>query len=119
MAEAGQSVAKLLIFMKRRPGMSVPEFRAYYEERHVPLCMAHMAGPTRYVRRYLDQPDDGEELPYDVITELWFPDAAMRDAVARAFARDAMPPEVIADELQLFDRSKARAVAVSECETML
>jgi len=30
---------KILLFMKRRPGMSVESFREYYEERHAPLCL--------------------------------------------------------------------------------
>lgn len=110
---------KLLIFLKRKPGMSIADFRAYYEDQHVPLCMTYMAGAERYVRRYLDPLPGGAELPFDVITELWFADGAARDAVCNVFARDAMPADVIADELNLFDRSASRAVAITECETPL
>ena len=65
--------------MKRKPGMSVEEFRDYYENRHVPLCLKYVQGVSRYIRRYLDpQPHaesgTNEKLPYDVITELWFDD---------------------------------------------
>lgn len=109
---------KLLIFLKRKPGLGAAEFRDYYETRHVPLCLKYMAGATRYLRRYCDAAG-GEEPPCDVITELWFESAKARDLVLDSLARDAMPQEVIADELNLFDRSKTRAVAVSECETQL
>ena len=74
-------VHKILLFMKRKPGMSVADFRAYYEQHHAPLALRHGAAMTRYVRRFLDPQPHAEsgtcaELPYDVITELWFDDEA-------------------------------------------
>jgi hypothetical protein len=108
---------KLLIFLKRRPGMSLGEFRDYYEHRHIPLCMKYMAGVQCYRRRYLELPPGAPELDFDVITELGFPDARTRDLVLETLARDAMPADVIADEAHVFDRSRSRAVAVAEVET--
>ena len=110
---------KLLLFLKRRPGMSLAEFRAYYEDRHVPLCMNYMGAAARYVRRYREPSADGAEPEFDVITELWFQDRAVLDQVKAVLAADAMPKDVIADELNLFDRAKSRAFAVTECETPL
>ncbi|MCX7285012.1 MAG: EthD domain-containing protein [Novosphingobium sp.] len=110
---------KLMIFMKRRPGMSHAEFRSYYEDHHVPLCMPCMAGPRRYVRHFIEPGPDGQDGPFDVITELWFDSARMRDAVLQGLRSDAMPADVIADEEKLFDRSAARAFAISDCETVL
>ena len=109
---------KLLLFMKRRDGMSRTAFRAYYEERHIPLCMKYMAGAERYVRRYLD---DGDHAPggFDVITELWFRDRTTLDMVTATLARDGMPADVIADEHNLFDRAALRWAVVEECETDL
>ena len=78
-----------------------------------------MAGPRRYVRHYLEPGPDGEEGPFDVITELTFDSRAMRDAVLDALRRDAMPADVIADEQNLFDRSRSRAVAIDSVETVL
>lgn len=108
-----------MIFLKRRPGLSHAEFRAYYEDHHVPLCLRYMAGPRRYVRHYLEPGPDGEEGPFDVITELTFDNLAMRDAVLEALRRDALPADVIADERNLFDRSRSRAVAIDSVETAL
>jgi hypothetical protein len=45
---------KILLFMKRRPGMSVEDFREYYETKHVPLAEKYSSGISRYVRRYVD-----------------------------------------------------------------
>ena len=108
---------KLLIFLKRRPGLSRDEFRAYYEAHHVPLCMAHMVGVVRYMRRYLEPAEGMGELDADVITEVWFKHRAALDHILASAAKDQLPPDVLADEMQLFDRSKSRFCAVRECET--
>ena len=110
---------KLLIFLKRKPGMSREAFRDYYENRHVPLCLTYMAGAQRYVRRYLEPYPGQPEPDFDVITELWFEDRATLDIVMATLARDAMPADVIADELNVFDRARSRFCAVSESETDL
>lgn len=112
---------KLVIFMKRRPGLTIEAFRDYYENRHVPLCSRYMMGVTHYVRRYIQPLPDPSGVPiemdYDVITEVWFEDRAIFDAVLAAAAADAMPEDVKRDEEQLFDRAKARFTTVIEIET--
>lgn len=113
---------KILLFMKRRPGMSVEAFRDYYENHHVPLCLQYTAGLARYFRRYLEpQPNAetglNEELPYDVITELWFEHEATYRATLHHLATTVMSEDIIADERQLFDRAKSRMATVVECET--
>jgi hypothetical protein len=110
---------KLLLLLKRRRGMSREAFRDYYENRHVPLAMKYMTGPTRYVRRYLEPSPAMPEPDFDVVTELWFADRETLDMVVLAMAKNLMPPDVIADEEMLFDRAASRAYAVSECETEL
>lgn len=112
-------ISRLLIFLKRKPGMSVAEFRDYYENRHIPLCMKYMRGATLYRRHYLDLPPGAAEMDFDVLTELGFADATTRDLVLDTLARDAMPADVVADELNVFDRGKSRAVAVSGCKSAL
>lgn len=110
---------KLLLFMKRKAGLTPSEFRAYYEDRHVPLCMNYMAGPKRYVRRFVEHPEGQPELDFDVITELWFENRALLDVVIDLTRRDAMPADVIADEERFLDRSKSRFCVVEDCETEL
>ena len=94
---------KILLFMKRRPGMSMEAFEDYYENHHVPLCMKYSAGVTRYMRRFLTphpNPETGEagELPYDVITELWFEDEATFRGTVQYLSTSIMPDEVVEDE---------------------
>lgn len=115
---------KILLPMKRKPGMSVEEFRDYYETRHAPMAERYSASVSRYIRRYLEphpHPENGPagELPYDVITELWFEDEAVFKGTLAYLTTSAMPDEVIADEGNLFDRSSFRIVTVVERESDL
>lgn len=115
-------VFKLLIFLKRRPGMSLQEFRDYYERVHVKLGEKYLTGVCRYVRRYVQPvpwPGKGatDELDFDVVTEVWFEDRGIFEAVVKAASRDAMPAEVVADEERLFDRARSRYATVIEFES--
>lgn len=113
---------KLLLFMKRRPGLSVAAFRDYYENHHVPLALQSAVGIKRYIRRYLDPQPNAEtgcndELAWDVITELWFDDEAVFKGTVRYLSTTVLSDDIIADELNLFDRSKNRIATVVEHET--
>ncbi len=115
---------KILLFMKRRPDITVEAFRDYYETRHVPLAMKNSAGLSRYIRRYIDpkpHPETGDprELPFDVITELWFDDEAVFNGTLRYLTTKIMPAEIVEDEKQLFDRSSFRIATVVERESAL
>jgi hypothetical protein len=116
-------VYKILLFLKRRPGMAPEAFRDYYENVHVPLCLKYSRGVSRYFRRYLDpMPDpatgEAQELPFDVITELWFDDEAIYRATVEFLSGGSLPQEVIDDEERLFDRSKSRFATVEEIATL-
>lgn len=113
---------KILLLMKRKPGMSVEAFRDYYENNHIPLCLPHMSGMTGYFRRYLnpqDHPETGPagELPYDVITEMWFDNEAAFKGTLDYITTSIMPDDIVADEMKFFDRSSFRIATVTECET--
>jgi hypothetical protein len=115
---------KILLFMKRRPGMTFEAFQDYYESHHAPLCRKYASGISRYVRRFLTpypNPDTGatEELQFDVITELWFEDEAIFRGTVEYLATSIMPDEVVEDEKHLFDRSKTRMATVVEYESVL
>lgn len=113
---------KILLLMKRRPGMSVEAFRDYYENHHVPLALKYSTAVSKYVRRYLEphpNPDSGAsgELPYDVITELWFDHEDTWRATVNYLETSVMPDEIVSDELNLFDRPTMRMATVVEEET--
>lgn len=115
---------KILMFLKRREGMSFEAFRDYYENHHMPLCLKYVSGPTRYMRRFLDplpDVDTGEvrELPFDVITELWFEDEAVFRGTVEYLSTSVMPDDVVEDEYRLFDRAQSRIATAVEYETPL
>lgn len=113
---------KILLFMKRRPDISVEAFRDYYETRHAPLCERYSTAVSRYIRRYVEpqpHPETGvwEDPPFDVITELWFDDEKLFQGTVGYITTAIMPDEVIEDEKNLFDRSSFRIATVVECES--
>jgi len=113
---------KILLLMKRKPDISVEAFRDYYENNHVPLCAPYMSGIARYVRRYLDpQPHaesgTNEELPYDVVTEMWFDNEENYKQTLDYITTSVMPDEVVQDEMKFFHRPTMRIATVVECET--
>jgi hypothetical protein len=116
---------KILLFMKRRPGMTLESFRDYYENHHVPLCEKYTSsGVSRYLRRFLTphpNPETGatDELQFDVVTELWFKDEAVFRGTVQYLATSIMPDEVVEDEARLFDRTKTRMATVIEFESTL
>jgi hypothetical protein len=117
-------IFKLLIFLKRRPGMSLEAFRDYYENVHARLGEKYAAGLRRYVRRYVEPLPHAAtgapaEMSFDVITELWFDDRAVFEKVAQFAPRGELPAEVLADEERLFDRSKTRYATVIELDSGL
>jgi hypothetical protein len=119
-----QNYYKILLFMKRRPGMTFEAFRDYYENHHVPLCLKYTSGVSRYLRRFLTpqpNPETGatQELQFDVITELWFEDEATFRGTVQYLATSIMPDEIVEDEKRLFDRALMRMATVVECESTL
>jgi uncharacterized protein (TIGR02118 family) len=115
---------KILLFMKRRPGMSFEAFQDYYENHHVPLCEKYTSGVSRYLRRFLTphaNPETGasDELQFDVITELWFDDEAVFRGTVEYLATSVMPGEVVEDEKRLFDRAKTRMATIVERESTM
>jgi hypothetical protein len=117
-------IYKILLFMKRRPGMTLEAFQDYYENHHAPLCAKYASGMGRYIRRFLTphpNPETGaaDELQFDVITELWFEDEATFRGTVKYLATSIMPDEVVEDEKRLFDRARTRMATVVECESTL
>jgi hypothetical protein len=117
-------IHKILLFMKRKPGMSVEAFREYYETRHAPLCAQYSTNLQRYIRRFIDplpHPETGPnaEMAFDVITELWCKDEASFIALRGYLTTAIMPDFIVADERNLFDRTSFRIASVVEYETDL
>ena len=64
---------KLILTLKRKPGLTQEEFSRYWKETHAPLALEHSPGLEKYVQNHFVRLND-KEPPYDGIAELWFKD---------------------------------------------
>ncbi|HKQ84289.1 MAG TPA: EthD domain-containing protein [Steroidobacteraceae bacterium] len=110
---------KLVVLLKKKPGMSFEEFQQYYENTHCKFIRL-IPRVQRYFRRYL-HPLEGhpvntrdDSLEYHVITELWFNSREDLDFAMRRNAEPDVLDVLIPDEEKLFDRSKTRVNIVEE-----
>ena len=94
-------MVKAVAFFKRRAGMAVEEFQAYWLSRH-PEVITKLAGVHRYVQSHTRLAAYGKGEPaYDGIAELWFEDIAAMHAL-----RDTPEMSAVqADEARFIDRS--------------
>lgn len=111
---------KVVMPMKRRPGMSVAEFREYYESKHRLIGEKYLAGyASKYMRRFTNPtPDrDGElrEPEYDVFLEIWYPDETAMQACGAVLSAPEVRKEIHTDEEKLFDTRFMRSYIVDEC----
>jgi uncharacterized protein (TIGR02118 family) len=91
----GALPVKVMLLLKRRPGMSVAEFRRYALDVHAPR-MSKLPGLRRYHQCPVPEAFYAvAETPLDAVHLLWFDDAAAADAAlgspafAQAFTEDA------------------------------
>lgn len=99
---------KLVMPMKRRPGMSVEEFREYYETQHRLIGDKYLNGfASKYMRRFINPlPDRAGNLrdpEYDVILEIWYPDEEAFQACGKHLGQPDIAREIREDEEKLFD----------------
>ena len=121
---------KLIATMKRKEGVSLAEFRDYYENNHTRLTH-HVAEFMADYRRSYPRPNpadpsrvynpSGAELitpdnaPFDCMTEIWFENEDALKGLFAVMARPEVAAEFAADEERFIDRSRTRIVVCEEC----
>jgi uncharacterized protein (TIGR02118 family) len=115
---------KLVLLLRRKPGLSRAAFRDYYENHHVPLALKHSGAYIRSYRRnyrVMEFARKGEELEpvggdgtLDCITEVCFEDQAALDAMFKALAEPRVKSEIAEDEARFLDRDSMRAFICEE-----
>jgi hypothetical protein len=109
---------KVVSFLKKRDGLSLDQFRDYYENNHVPLILSLAPAPLVYRRRYLPQENEitksENSINYDVTTELRFADEAAFQTWMTTLFAPGTAETVITDEARFLDRSKTCAYVVEE-----
>ena len=103
-------MVKALSFFKRRSGMSVEAFQAYWRASH-PEVVVKLPGIRRYVQSHtlLAGYRKGEPV-YDGIAEIWFDDTR----AMRALAGTATYAAVQADEAKFIERSTMGLIITEE-----
>lgn len=111
---------KFIALLKARTDIDRDAFKAYYEQKHVPLIARTFPGMVSYRRNFVTcdlmsgqpAPDD-----FDVITEIVFRDRAAFDQTMAMGQQDPVGPMIAADEEQFLDRSRSRYLLVEESVT--
>jgi uncharacterized protein (TIGR02118 family) len=111
-------MVKLIVGLRRRPGMSADEFHRYWREVHPPIVQG-VTEFFRYVRKYVQSHALGAGLPgfpaeergYDGFAELWFDTA---DDVGRAFAEPRYLEVIRPDERKFLDLPACSVTIVEE-----
>ncbi len=103
-------MVKALSFFKRKSGMSVDAFQAYWRTRH-PEVVTKMPGLRRYVQSPTLRSVYGKREPtYDGIAEIWFEDTG----AMRALAGTPEYAAVQGDEANFIDRSTMGLIITEE-----
>lgn len=103
-------MVKVLTFLKRKPGMPVDEFQAYWLTRH-PEVVTRLPGIRRYVQSHtLASAYATGEPVWDGIAEVWADDT---DAL-RAMTRGPEHADLQADEARFIDRSRMGLIVTDE-----
>ncbi len=115
---------KQVVFLRKRPDISMDAFLDYYENQHSQLAKKLGAKPSlpnaqRYVRRYLTpekNPLTGEVIDcgYDCIMEIWWNSRADFEAAMKGLADPAMLEIRMADERELFASNSNPVCTVEE-----
>lgn len=103
-------MVKAVSFFKRKSGLSVEAFQAYWRARH-PEVVVRLPGVRRYAQSHtLPSAYRKREPVYDGIAELWFDDSAAMRALAGTPAYAA----VEADEAQFIERATMGLIVTEE-----
>jgi uncharacterized protein (TIGR02118 family) len=104
------TMVKALSFFKRKAGMPVDEFQAYWRTHH-PAAVTRLAGIRRYVQSHtLAAAYRKGEPVYDGIAEVWFDDTAAMHALRGTPAVTA----VQADEARFIDHATMGLIITEE-----
>ncbi|TAL02230.1 MAG: ethyl tert-butyl ether degradation protein EthD [Rhodospirillaceae bacterium] len=115
---------KQVFLLKRRAGMTMEEFKNYYENHHAKFGELFLTTARRYVRRYVrpqKNPLTGQvvELDFDVIMEIWWDSKEDSKAAMKKATEEGLFKLIYEDEEKLFNTHDNRVFTVEEYDTDL
>lgn len=110
---------KILVFLTRRPGMTLSAMREHYETVHLPLARRTFPQIIEHRRNWPDEkgiffPENLDPPPFDCITEIWFEDRSGFDDMLKLLADPVASEEIKQDELKFLDRERCGIMVVEE-----
>jgi len=104
---------KVMLFVKRKEGLTREEFRDRYESGHVPLAIKELEHLRRYARNFVVPVRGLPEPEFDVVTEFWFEDWEAWKATS-AYGLAETGRTLAEDEAVFMNRATMRFVVVDE-----
>jgi uncharacterized protein (TIGR02118 family) len=103
-------MVKVLTFLKRKSGMPVDEFQAYWRTRH-PEVVTRLPGIRRYVQSHVLPSAYAKGEPvHDGIAEVWADDTG----ALRAMTQSPVHADLVADEARFIDRARMGVIITEE-----
>jgi uncharacterized protein (TIGR02118 family) len=115
---------KIIILSKRKSGLSMQEFRDYYETRHAVLAPSLTPLVRGYVRHYLAPlasplHGDAAEPSVDCVTEVWWDNERDFREAMKVISEPSLAATISEDEEQFADRSSIRWFRATDAESTL
>jgi hypothetical protein len=117
---------KLILLVKRKPGLTAEQFREYYEKTHTQLALKLLPGFKSYQRNYVRhdltyRPAHIEARPiepnFDVIVEMTFETDDDYQKMARTLADPNISRQIVEDGERFMDRGSMQMFFVDEEKT--
>jgi len=122
-------MVKMIFMLKRKPGISVEQFREHYEGSHVKLAHKYIGHLLTGYRRFYpnfailnpsnqpaDRPPTPHSFEYDAITEMEVADEAALAEINRIFNDPEINPVLAEDELKFLDRASTVMMVVDHVD---
>jgi uncharacterized protein (TIGR02118 family) len=103
---------KVVMLFKRKPGITLEQFREHYEKSHAPLAARLLPYFKSYTRNFVRHDMSyksstlGGQVNFDVVTELTFESKEDYDRMTKALTDPAVYDLIVKDEEQFMDRSR-------------
>jgi|SRR5690554_4917300 len=125
-------MVKAIFLIRRKPGLSVEEFRTHYEDQHVDIALEYIRPYLKDYHRnypdnsssYFDKVENNEggaapEFNYDCVTEMWFENEERLQSMLNRLSEPAVRAVIGADEDLFIDPQSVVFLKCTETKTKI
>ena len=110
---------KMMMALSAKPGLTLDDFKRYYETQHLPLVARLFPQIAEHTRNYVTADQFGGPLGFDVLVEVTFADEASASALNAQMEKPEVRDAIAKDEENFLDRSRIRIFPVNQTTTPL